>query len=97
MCRFDPTRVTPFGYLRITGCVLLTAAFRSLPRPSSPDSPKASTMNPYSLDHMYRYALRISISRTRLLTYVLCSLFLHSFAGFLMIYFLCDIYILKRL
>ena len=31
-------RVTPFGYLRISGCVLLPAAFRSLPRPSSPDS-----------------------------------------------------------
>ena len=31
-------RVTPFGYLRITGCLLLPAAFRSLPRPSSPTS-----------------------------------------------------------
>jgi hypothetical protein len=29
-------RVTPFGYRRINGCVLLPAAFRSLPRPSSP-------------------------------------------------------------
>ena len=45
-------RVTPFGNLRISGCMLLPAAFRSLPRPSSPDSSEASTMNPYSLDHI---------------------------------------------
>ena len=30
--------VTPFGYLRVKGYVLLTAAFRSLSRPSSPYS-----------------------------------------------------------
>ena len=30
-------RVTPFGNLRVTGYVLLTAAYRSLSRPSSPD------------------------------------------------------------
>ena len=45
-------RVTPFGNLRITGCLLLPAAFRSLPRPSSSDSSKASTIDPYSLDHI---------------------------------------------
>ena len=45
-------RVTPFGHLRICGCLLLPAAFRSLPRPSSPDSSKASTVDPYSLDHI---------------------------------------------
>ena len=28
--------VTPFGYQRIFGCLLLPVAFRSLPRPSSP-------------------------------------------------------------
>ena len=44
--------VTPFGHPRINGCLLLTEAFRSLPRPSSPDSAKASTMDPYSLDHI---------------------------------------------
>jgi len=26
--------VPPFGHLRVKGCLLLTAAFRSLPRPS---------------------------------------------------------------
>lgn len=29
-------RVAPFGYLRINSCVPIPAAFRSLPRPSSP-------------------------------------------------------------
>ena len=33
----------------LTGCVLLPAAFRSLPRPSSPRGPKASTPNLSSL------------------------------------------------
>jgi hypothetical protein len=45
-------RVTPFGYPGIIGCLLLPQAFRSLPRPSSPDSSKASTVDPYSLDHI---------------------------------------------
>ena len=45
-------RVTPFGYLRISGCVLLPAAFRSLPRPSSPDSSQASAANLFLLDHI---------------------------------------------
>ena len=39
-------RVTPFGYQRITGCLLLPVNFRSLPRPSSPQYAKASTLNP---------------------------------------------------
>jgi hypothetical protein len=50
-------RVTPFGNLRICGCVPLPVAFRSLPRPSSSDSSKASTMDPYSLDHITSYSL----------------------------------------
>ena len=36
------TRVPPFGHLRVYGYVLLTAAFRSLSRPSSAPSAKAS-------------------------------------------------------
>ena len=44
--------VTPFGHLWITGCLLLPTAFRSLPRPSSSDSSKASTVDPCSLDHI---------------------------------------------
>ena len=36
-------RVAPFGNLRINGCSRLPAAFRSVPRPSSPLGAKAST------------------------------------------------------
>ena len=46
-----------FGYLRVKGCVLLTVAFRSLPRPSSPVSAKASIVRPYLLDHIIIYTL----------------------------------------
>jgi hypothetical protein len=53
MCRLPPARVTPFGHPRISGCLLLPEAFRSLPRPSSPDSSKASTVDPCSLDHIF--------------------------------------------
>ena len=35
-CTPRGVRVTPFGNLRVSGCVLLSAAFRCLPRPSSP-------------------------------------------------------------
>ena len=38
--------VAPFGDPRITGCLLLPEAYRSLPRPSSPASAKASTVCP---------------------------------------------------
>jgi hypothetical protein len=37
----DWCRVSPFGYLRIKACLPLPGAFRSLPRPSSPDDAKA--------------------------------------------------------
>ena len=43
-------RVPPFGYLRISGYLLLPAAFRSLSRPSSAPSAKASALCSYSLD-----------------------------------------------
>ena len=42
-------QVSPFGYLRITGYLLLTAAFRSLSRPSSALSAKASTLRSFCL------------------------------------------------
>ena len=38
--------VSPFGNLRIKACLRLPEAYRSLPRPSSPASAKASTMRP---------------------------------------------------
>ena len=39
--------VAPFGDPRIKGCSPLPAAFRSVPRPSSPLSTKASTRRPF--------------------------------------------------
>jgi hypothetical protein len=39
--------VSPFGYPRINGRSPLPAAFRSVPRPSSPLSTKASTKRSY--------------------------------------------------
>ncbi len=56
-------RVTPFGHPRISGCVLLPAAFRSLPRPSSYSSSKASSMDPFSLDHISYRPLRYTPPR----------------------------------
>jgi hypothetical protein len=35
MSGHDPARVPPFGYPRLSACLRLPAAFRSLPRPSS--------------------------------------------------------------
>ena len=56
-------RVTPFGYPRISGCLLLPAAFRGLPRPSSPSSssrhpPQTSfrlTISPFSLPSLLSF------------------------------------------
>ena len=44
-----PVRVSPFGHLRIKGYLLLPEAFRSLSRPSSALSAKASTLRPSCL------------------------------------------------
>ncbi len=41
-----PCRVAPFGDPRVMGYLLLTAAYRSLSRPSSPPRAKASFMCP---------------------------------------------------
>ena len=43
-------RVSPFGYLRINGYLLLPEAFRSLSRPSSALSAKASTLRSFLFD-----------------------------------------------
>ena len=45
--------VSPFGYLRINGYLLLPAAFRSLSRLSSALSAKASTLRSFLLDLSY--------------------------------------------
>ncbi|RYZ75301.1 MAG: hypothetical protein EOP04_33505, partial [Proteobacteria bacterium] len=47
-------QVTPFGNLRIKACLPLPEAYRSLSRPSSPVSTKASTVCPLKLDSIFR-------------------------------------------
>ena len=42
----DPCRVSPFGNPRISACLQLSEAYRSLPRPSSPTDAKASSVRP---------------------------------------------------
>ena len=46
-------RVAPFGNPRIEGCLRLPAAYRSLPRPSSPLSAQASTIYPSLLSSAF--------------------------------------------
>ena len=46
------SRVAPFGYLWIVAYVQLPAAFRSLSRPSSAPSAKASALCSFSLDQV---------------------------------------------
>ena len=52
----SPRRVSPFGYLRISACLRLPVAFRSLPRPSSALGAWASALCSSSLDFL-RFAL----------------------------------------
>ena len=51
--------VSPFGHRGINACCQLLRAFRRLPRPSSPLTATASTVDAYSLDHITRRHLRI--------------------------------------
>ena len=43
---FFTCRVSPFGNLRVKGCLRLTEAYRSLPRPSSAPDAKAFPLRP---------------------------------------------------
>ena len=61
-CRGRPRRVAPFGYPRLIGYLPLTAAFRSLSRPSSPPRAKASFMCP-SLLSFFLYLEKSPFSR----------------------------------
>ena len=49
-----PCRVAPFGNPRVMGYLLLTAAYRSLSRPSSPPRAKASFMCPSLLSFFFK-------------------------------------------
>ena len=53
------SRVAPFGDLRVKGYLLLTAAYRSLSRPSSAPDAKAFPLRSFSLD-LRRRKLRIA-------------------------------------
>ena len=59
--------VSPFGHRGISVCCRLPRAFRRLPRPSSPLTAKASTVDAYSLDHITRSRLLKSYAKTRLI------------------------------
>ena len=69
--------ITPFGHPGVTGYVLLTPAFRSLSRPSSPYGSQASAINLYSLDHIILSATHFSFSAPRGL-FIQASPFRHS-------------------
>lgn len=47
--RYEPHQVIPFGNSRVKACLQLSETYRSLPRPSSPASAKASTTYPIYL------------------------------------------------
>ena len=59
-------QVTPFGNLRIKACLPLPEAYRSLSRPSSPVSTKASTVCPLKLDSIFEisHAAPSTLART---------------------------------
>ena len=61
----DDWRVPPFGHLRLTACVRLPEAFRSSPRPSSPQRAKASSVCSSFLDSFF---VRISCDVNRALS-----------------------------
>jgi hypothetical protein len=59
-------RVSPFGHPRISGCVPLPSAYRSLPRPSSPPCAQASPTGLLSLDYNSRQARHVHPCRVML-------------------------------
>ena len=62
-----PRRVSPFRHLRVSGYLLLSAAFRSLSRLSSALSAKASTLCSFPLNLFHGY----SVTRFRLVFFLL--------------------------
>ena len=73
--------VSPFGNLRVKGCSHLTAAYRSVPRPSSPVHAKASTKCSYltlekptpSTTSLHRTCHRNRYGRYLLSQIIICS------------------------
>ena len=65
--------VPPFGNLRIVGYVLLPAAYRSLSRPSSAPSAKASALCPYLPDLFGPVEIVYSLYRCSQLSFSISS------------------------
>jgi hypothetical protein len=63
----DPAKrgVAPFGYLGIKVCSRLPQAFRSVPRPSSPPSAKASTRCPSLAQSLQQQRLPAPVAKPR--------------------------------
>ena len=78
-------RVPPFGYLRISGYLLLPAAFRSLSRPSSAPSAKASALCSYSLNLLSHSFVKIFWYSSRLLKLKLLPFSFFKKTNFLLI------------
>ena len=66
--------VSPFRYPRITGYLLLPAAFRSLSRLSSALSAKASALRPFLLNLFFFASPLYSVTRERLLLFLIVFL-----------------------
>ena len=70
--RSSTWRVAPFGNLGINGYLLLTQAYRSLSRPSSPPRAKASTVCPYLLSLSTTLRLLLATCRIDISLSLLC-------------------------
>ena len=88
--------VPPFGHLRVYGYVLLTAAFRSLSRPSSAPSAKASALCSFLLNLLLVLFPICCVARLSLLSYILryapshpstCALHIEKSPAQLLIYY----------
>ena len=75
------SRVSPFRNLRITGYLLLPAAYRSLSRLSSALSAKASTLRPYQLDLIKNFVLVRCIASH--LFFFACQLILQNYLAWM--------------
>ena len=74
-----PWWVSPFGYRRISGYVLLPVAFRSLSRPSSAPGARAFALRPFCLTALKIYSVIslsfLVLSKQKILTSSLSSLY----------------------
>ena len=65
-----PMWIAPFGHLRINACLQLPAAFRSLPRPSSAPSAKASALCSFSLDLLLVFSVCCCVAARSLFSHI---------------------------